>query len=132
MTYLHSKRFIAFLFLIFLFFSFEGAILTPLKFFPKRSERDASNEVLLLYQKISDLEAELSSKNNLSGSISANVVFGGGYIFSDSIFLNKGSENGVSTGDFVVYKSSIALAKVEEVFPKYSKAVPFSECLPDT
>jgi len=105
---------------------FEGAILTPLKFFPKRSERDLSNEMTLLYQKISDLESELLPKNTTNGSISANVIFGGGYIFSDSIFLDKGALDGIEVGDFVVYKSSIVFAKIEEVFPKYSKVSPFS------
>ena len=125
MTYLRSKRFIAFLILIFLFF--EGAITLPFKFFPKRREKDIRQELTLLYQKIGDLELKLKEKqNNFSEEMSANIIFGGGYIFSDTIFLDKGTESGVESGNLVVYKSAIAIAQMEEVFSGYSKAAPFS------
>ena len=127
MTYLRSKRFVAFLILVFLFLFFEGAITLLFKFFPKRNERDTSRELTLLYKKINDLESELKEKErNLNEEISANIVFGGGYIFSDSVFLDKGIENGVENDDLIVYKSAIAIAYVEEIFPRYSKAIPFS------
>lgn len=123
-----SKRVFVFFLIGFLFFIFEGLI--PLKFMrfvSKRNERDLDNEVKLLYQKIENLEKELS-KNTIFANkeIPANIIFGGGYIFSDFILLDKGSKNGIEKNDLVIYKSTMAIAKIEEAFSDYSKATPFS------
>lgn len=133
MTYLRNKRIILFILAVFLFLIFEGTISLGqiffkifYGFFKERNERSITMEVALLYQRISDLEQKISKKETLDKTISANIVFGGGYLFSDSIFLDKGSENGVEKGDFVIYKSSLVLAKIEEVFSKYSRATPLS------
>src|SRR3989344_4870734 len=55
------------------------------------------------------------------------IIFGGGYIFSDVFYINKGSEDGFKKGDLVVYNSSVAIGKLDEIFPKNSKVVPFSK-----
>lgn len=133
MTYLRNKRIVILAITFFLFFVFDGA--TPLdyvfaetflRFFPERKEKSVSQEMVLLEQRITDLNAELLRRENAKSDILANIIFGGGYIFSESIFLNKGSDDGAEVGDLVVYKSSIAVAKLEEVFSKHSKAAPFS------
>lgn len=124
MIYLRSKKIFVFFLAFLLLFIFEGFI--PLKFFPARNEKEISRETALLYQKINDLEQRLQEHNFADKSILANIIFGGGYIFSDSILLDRGLEYGIAKGDFVIYKSSIAVAKIDEVFSGYSKAVPFS------
>lgn len=129
MTYPRSNRVVAFLLMVFLFFAFEGLIPIEsfiLKIFPKRRERRIEQEVVLLRQKITDLELELSIARNSEEKVHSNVIFGGGYLFSDYIFLDKGTNAGVEKGDIVVYESSSAVAKIEEAFTEYSKAVPFS------
>lgn len=133
MIYLRNKRVILFVLAVFLFLVFEGTISldqlffkTFYGFFKERNEKNVTLEIAILYQRINDLEQKISRKETLDKTISANIVFGGGYLFSDSIFLDKGSEDGVEKGDFVIYKSFFALAKIEEVFSKYSKAAPFS------
>lgn len=133
MTFLRNKRIIVLLTASFLFLVFNGAssldyifAKTFLRFFPERKEKTVSQEIFLLQQKIKDLNNEILRGENADNGISANIVFGGEYIFSDSVFLNKGSEHGIEIGDLVIYKSSIAIAKIENVFPKHSKATPFS------
>ena len=126
MTYLQSKKILAFFAAFFLFFIFEGSI--PFLAFLGRSERDFNAENKILYEKIAGLEKQIFNlqKTPAVNTISANIIFGGGYIFSDSIFLDKGAEDGVRVGDLVVFESSFAIASIEEVYNKHSKAALFS------
>ncbi|MEK7560192.1 MAG: rod shape-determining protein MreC [Patescibacteria group bacterium] len=133
MTYLRNKRIIVFFAAVFLFLIFEGTISLNWAFskifyvfFKEREEINVALETNLLYKRIKDLELKLQEKESKDKTIPANVVFGGGYLFSDSIFLDKGSKDGVEKGDFVVYKSFAVLAEIDEVFSGYSRALPFS------
>jgi cell shape-determining protein MreC len=133
MIYLRSKRIVAFFLAVFLFFVLEGVVSLDeiffkffFRIFPERHERSTTQETAMLYQKIGDLEKKIFEKETLEKSISANIIFGGGYLFANSIILDKGFSDGVEKGDFVIYQSSIVVAKIEEVFSGYSKAAPFS------
>jgi|SRR3989344_2811676 len=55
------------------------------------------------------------------------IIFGGGYIFSDVLYLNRGSDDSVYVGDLIVYGKNIAIGNVVEVFSKFSKIAPFSK-----
>lgn len=71
----------------------------------------------------------LSSYNFLFSKTTENpqVIFGGGYLFSDVLYLNRGSEDGAEVGDLIIYGQNIAIGKVGEVFGKFSKIIPLSK-----
>lgn len=96
------KRIFAFSALILFFFVFEGG------FFLQNSA--------------------ISSYNFLFSKETENpkIIFGGGYIFSDFLYLNKGIVDGVEKDDLIIY-DQIVIGKIEEIFPKFSKVVPFSK-----
>lgn len=61
----------------------------------------------------------------LSPSAKPQIIFGGGYLFSDVLYLNRGNENNVQSGDLVLYDSKILIGKIDEVFLSHSKVIPF-------
>lgn len=134
MTFLRNKRIVVLAAALFLFFVFKGAspldyifAETFLRFFPEMRKENTSQEMLLLEERIKGLNSEILRKENAKNDeILADVVFGGGYIFSDAIFLNKGTKDGVEAGDLVIYKFSVVVGKIEEVFSGHSKVAPFS------
>ncbi|KKT57414.1 MAG: hypothetical protein UW81_C0024G0017 [Candidatus Giovannonibacteria bacterium GW2011_GWC2_44_9] len=95
---------------------------------PERESRQASNQALALLIKIRDLEREnlklkkalgVNGKNRL---IPANIVFGGGYLFSDILFINQGENAGIKIGDLVTYQNKILIGRITEVGADWSKA----------
>ena len=96
-------RILAFSALVLLFFAFEGS------FFIQNS---AISSYSFLF---------LEPSGNLQ------IIFGGGYIFSEALYLNRGADDGAEAGDLIVYGKNIAVGKIVEVFPKFSKVAPFSK-----
>lgn len=96
---------------------------------PERESLQVSREGLALLIKIRDLEKEniklqkalgVNSKTRL---IPANVIFGGGYLFSDAILVNQGGNAGIKIGDLVAYQNKILIGRIAEVGADWSKAV---------
>ncbi|MEK7503130.1 MAG: rod shape-determining protein MreC [Patescibacteria group bacterium] len=96
-------RILAFSALVLLFFAFEGS------FFIQNS---AISSYSFLF---------------LEPSGNPQIIFGGGYIFSEALYLNRGADDGAEAGDLIVYGKNIAVGKIVEVFPKFSKVAPFSK-----
>ncbi len=96
---------------------------------PERESRQASRESLALLIKIRDLEREnikLQKALGVNGKtrlIPANVIFGGGYLFSDSILINQGENAGIKIGDLITYQNKILIGQVVEIGADWSKAV---------
>lgn len=103
-------------------------IKTSLFLAPERESRQASREGLALLIKIQDLEKEnvkLKKALGVGGKtrlIPANVIFGGGYLFSDAILMNQGENAGIKIGDLVTYQNKILIGRVAEVGADWSKA----------
>ena len=82
---------------------------------------------MALLVKIRDLEREnikLKTALGINGKIRlipANVVFGGGYLFSDIILINQGENAGIKIGDIVTYQNKILIGRVAEVGADWSK-----------
>src|SRR3989344_7896445 len=96
-------RILAFLIMIFLFFVLEGGFLL---------QKSAISTYEFLFSEPSE---------------NPQIIFGGGYIFSDVLYLNHGLDDDVQKGDLIVYGKNIAVGKIDEVFSKFSKVVPFSK-----
>ncbi len=130
MIYLQSKKFILLIVAVVLFFVFEGGgffevlFLKTYSFVFGKWRVENSFENTALYEKIKDLESKL--KLSKDTEISAQVIFGGGYVFSDNLFLNKGRKNGIAVDELVVYKNIFMIGRVEEVLENYSKVSTFS------
>lgn len=96
---------------------------------PERESRQTSRENMALLIKIQDLEKEnlrLKTALGVNGKtklIPANVIFGGGFLFSDVILINQGENSGIKIGDLVTYQNKILIGRVAEVGADWSKAV---------
>ncbi|KKT41131.1 hypothetical protein A2W54_03835 [Candidatus Giovannonibacteria bacterium RIFCSPHIGHO2_02_43_13] len=90
-----------------------------------------NQESVLLLAKISDLEKEnqlLRESVGLGGTqgeIPAKVVLGGGYIFSEALYINEGSGSEIHAGDIVLSPEKIFVGKISEVGRDWSKIKPF-------
>ena len=89
--------------------------------FPERRAAEESMRSLALLAKIADLEKEKKP----SPSITAKVIFGGGFLFSDTLVANKGSEDGVTIGDYAT-AYDIVIGRVENTTARQSTIIPFS------
>lgn len=95
---------------------------------PERESLQVSGESLALLIKIQDLEKEnikLKRALGMNGKtrlIPANIVFGGGYLFSDAILVNQGENAGIKIGDLVTYQNKIIIGQIAEVGANWSKA----------
>ena len=132
MTFLQNKIFWAALLALFFFSGSRGFIknlIVRASFFlaPEMESRQSSRESLALLVKIRDLEREnikLKTALGIDGKIRlipANVVFGGGYLFSDIILINQGENAGIKIGDIVTYQNKILIGRVAEVGADWSK-----------
>src|SRR3989344_2098790 len=77
-----------------------------------------NQESVLLLAKISDLEKE----NQL---LRESVGLGGGYIFSEALYINEGSGSEIHAGDIVLSPEKIFVGKISEVGRDWSKIKPF-------
>lgn len=133
MISLQNKAFWAALIVLFFFsgsrvFIKNLIVKTSLFLAPERESRQASRESLALLIKIRDLEKEnirlqkalgVNSKTRL---IPANAIFGGGYLFSDAILINRGWNAEIKIGDLVTYQNKILIGRISEVGADWSKA----------
>lgn len=103
-------------------------IKTSLFIAPERIREQESGQNLAFLLKIRDLSREnLRLKNilnikNKARLIPANVIFGGGYLFSDVILINQGENAGIKIGDLVTYGDKILIGRILEVGVYRSKA----------
>lgn len=102
-------------------------IKTSLFIAPEMASQQESMRDLALLLKIRDLTREnlklkkildIKSKTRL---IPANVILGGGYLFSDVILINQGENADVKVGDLVAYQN-VLIGKILEVGKDWSKA----------
>jgi len=120
-----------------IFFKVNGAETFVFKLFSKANflrplaTGQNDQEAMLLLAKISDLEKENQLLRESAGlgdaqkEIPAKVVLGGGYIFSDSLYVNEGSDAGISEGDPALSPEKIFVGQISEVGRDWSKIKPF-------
>ncbi len=75
-------------------------------------------QIQALLSKISELEKETPLSV-------ARVTFGGGFLFSDTLLIDKGSSDGIEPGNYAVAKG-IILGRIENIGPHTATIVPFS------
>ncbi|KKT42329.1 MAG: hypothetical protein UW30_C0001G0054 [Candidatus Giovannonibacteria bacterium GW2011_GWA2_44_13b] len=128
---------VALILLAIIFFKVDGAEAFVFRSFSKINFLRAlttgknSGKASLVLAKISDLEKEnqiLRESTGLGGThpgIPAKVVLGGGYIFSDSLYINEGSGSGIENGDLALSPEKIFVGRISETGTNWSKIEPF-------
>ncbi|MBI2023353.1 hypothetical protein HYT01_02195 [Candidatus Giovannonibacteria bacterium] len=117
--------------------AFEGgAVRVSDSILPERTQKADSENSLLLMARISDLTEEnerlrgsLRMKNADGSTVPAKVVVGGGFMYSDVLMLDEGSDSGIEEGSLVFFGAAQGpeiLGKISETGNNWSKAVPFS------
>lgn len=108
----------------------NAAVKTVLFLAPEAESLKISRENLVLISRISDLEKENNTLKQALAlkperAVPAKVIFGGGFLFMDAVFINAGAENGVSVGDLVALKNGVLAGKISEVSDSWSKMLVF-------
>ncbi len=93
---------------------------TALLFTQNRHDLIASREQAALLEQIYNLQKNQGEKNE------AEIILGGGYIFTDTLLTNHGRNFGVETGDLAIVDNTVIVGKVSEVGDIWSKIEPFS------
>jgi len=131
-------RFGILLFFVFLFFIFGGKSLVIKGTIYLQNTLSFSKDIstpeqtAMLKAKIADLEKERDNLNILIGNtynkniVPANVSLGGGYLFSDSIIVDRGANSGVAIDDYVTTIDGMFVGKVISVGANWSSIVPFT------
>jgi len=99
-------------------------------FAPELAGLRASRQNLALLLRIADLEHENELLRKSLGlrpaqTISAKVIFGGGYFFMDAVFINVGNEAGARPGDLVTSEDGVLVGKIVESSSGWSKVLLF-------
>jgi len=88
--------------------------------------RAATLSCLLIQNENDSLRSLMGNRSTRPPGVVATVLLRPPYTPYDSLFLDVGSENGVSVGDTVVVDGSIVLGEITEVFGHTSRAELFS------
>ncbi len=101
---------------------------------PDRHKTEESKEMLVLLTQIKNIKQENETLKNFinknrgeSKNIRAGVKFGGGYIFSDSFFIDSGKEKGIKVGDIAVSADNVLIGAISVVGNAWSEVQPFSQ-----
>ncbi len=100
---------------------------------PERQSLEESQKALALLTEIKNLKKENSdlekfiNKKGVKKEILAKVKLGGGYIFSDFLLIDSGSEAGIKIGDTVVTNGNFVIGKISEIGDYWSNVTPFSK-----
>lgn len=128
-------------FALFVFFIFGGKSLVArgfssvMRFILPERKVSLPYYVSALEAKIKDLElnqARLQSVIGQAGSqkrflADAKVIFGGGYLFSDTITIDRGIESGIAKGDFVGTEDGILFGVIADTGTWWSRVAPFTQ-----
>lgn len=116
------------------FFIMRGIIIASKSFPSAHNVALSSSERSAFQAKIADLEAErnhlyalLQNKDPLKKILFANVQLGGGYIFSDSLIIDKGVSDDVAVGDFVTTDDGLLVGSVIDRGPHWSAVASFTQ-----
>lgn len=148
MTFLHHKKqnylrysVFAAVFAVVVLFSFiffkisgvEGFVLklaSKINFLRPSDELTQEFTASFLSEKISGLEKENRLLRESLGlpdqgsEIPAKVTLGGGYIFSDALYINAGADSGIRENDLAVSEEKIFIGKVSETGENWSRISP--------
>ncbi len=113
----------------------RGSIMISKTFSFSNTENTVSSaKIVALQAKIIDLEIEQERLKALLGNterfnkiIPANISFSGGYLFSDSIVIDRGEMNGVAINDYVVTQDGIFIGSITRLEAYWSRAIPFTQ-----
>ncbi len=85
---------------------------------PDRRATEENLQIQALAAKISELEKDLPSS-------AARITFGGGFLFSDTLIIDKGSLDGIGPDSYASAKG-IILGRIDNIGPHTATIVPFS------
>jgi cell shape-determining protein MreC len=117
---------------IFIFFASKTAIFKSIifnsygRFFTRNILEENNQEKLALAGVIAGLQKENEYLKNTEGLkdkkiLPANIILGGGYLFSDFLILDIGNESGITSGDKVITPENIYLGKITETGNGWSR-----------
>lgn len=91
-------------------------------------------QIAALQAKIADLEAErdhlsalLGDRGTLQKTTPAHVSLSGGYLFADSIVIDKGTNDGVVINDYVTTVDGMFVGPVVDAKSSWSRVAPFTQ-----
>ncbi len=93
------------------------------------------DEVTALQAKVKDLETENARINEIITRVGdskkqfvfGHIVFGGGFLFTDTLSIDRGRESGIVSGDFVATKESILVGTIIQTGERWSTVAPFTQ-----
>lgn len=109
---------------------FVSKLISRINFFRPGDELIQRFTASFLSEKISGLERENQLLRESLGlpdqgsEIPAKVTLGGGYIFSDALYINAGADSGIRENDLAVSEEKIFIGKVSETGENWSRISP--------
>lgn len=110
--------------------SFVFKFISGANFFRSRQSTLSESEASLLRAMITDLTLENATLREnaglppAAGMIPAKIILGGGYLFSDALFVDMGSDSGIRAGDNAFSPERIYVGKITETGRNWSKIIP--------
>ncbi len=113
----------------------QSAVFVSRFFSGSRLQTSASDTTKALQATIADQESQIQTLQSqlanrslfTTALVTAHVRFGGGWIFSDTIFIDRGSRDGISAGDPVISDSRILVGTIDQIGANWGSVAPFSK-----